>query len=355
MRELPEPLVPVTHYKALLSALTSSKKFKNGKDRGGVEAVRQIVEGSDFSRVHHHALRRVCALLRTMLNSWWSDSGEGSKIVEIMAVNLMRPDNLNRAISSQKETASIRDAVTNLITHSASIFVQKSTDGTDSAARRISMIRRGERASRLQLLDEDGSSSNLTVNGSASNGDLSSRRRLSSFSHSDIQRIDFELRSEFKAFKEATNTQLASLVETISQLKAEIDELKQTKLRREGSDLYASANGSDYEETPPLSASSPHRKSDLAQKIHVSVVSVDSPKKKSSNRSLADSTDREPTKKSSSRSLADSTELKPSKKSSNRSLEGSKRDSKKTLKSNSQDDDAGKDEGHSSKKHKTKK
>lgn len=348
LRELPEPLVPAPHYKALLSILTSSKKFKNGKDRGGIAAVKQIVEANDFNRVHYHALRRVLGLLRMMLTSWWSDSGEGQKIVEIMAVNIMRPDNLNRSVSSHKEMSSIREAVTNLIIHSSAIFVLTNTSGVDITARRISMIRRGERASRLHLQDEDASAGNLSPTSNGNGGDFSSRRRLSSFSHSDTPRGDTELRTEFRAFKEATNTQIASLLETVAQLRLEIDGLKRRELRRDGSDIFASAQGSEFEDTPPVTPHS-YRRADSNPKMPVMVVGTDVPRTKLSSRSLID-TDKEPKKRSSNRSLVDSVEKEPSKKASSRSLEHPK----KAPKTESQDEDGSKDDT-THKKHKSKK
>lgn len=236
--ELPEPLVPVTHYKTLLSMLTSSKKFKSGKDKGGVAAVKEVVEASDFSRVHFHALRRVCGLMRMMLNSWWSDSGEAKQVLDIMAVNIMRPDNLNRSVASQKEMTSIKEAVANLISHSNSIFVP-STSSSDSNARRVSMIRKGERASRLQLLVDGADISNLgsdgrggalgSANGSDGRPDSTRARRLSNVNAAETPRYDMELRQEFKNFREHTYTQVAELHALVRSLQLEIAELRTTR------------------------------------------------------------------------------------------------------------------------------
>jgi len=297
LRELPEPLLPVSFFKTFLTTLTSSKKFKNGKDRGGVEAVKTLVEGHDFPPVNYHALRRVCGLLKSMLTSWWSDSSESDQILDIVSLNIMRPDNLKRTASSQKELNAIKDAVSNLILHSAAIFV-KST-ATDSQARRISMIKRGEKASRHQLLDID----DLAT--SAGGPESARSRRMSSFSVTDASRIDAELRAEFRAYKDATTVQIQTLVDAVEALRSEVDTLRK-RLVREGSDTFASAHGSDLDdsESPP---STPTPRSDSTSKLN------NLPKKKSSGRSL------------------DGVERKSSKSSIDTGLT-SKRDSKRSLK-----------------------
>jgi len=318
LRELPEPLVPVSFYKPLVALLTSSKKFKNGKDRGGVAAVKELVESPDFPRVNYHALRRVCGLLRSMLTSWWSDSGESGKLLEIMSLNIMRPDNLKRATSSNKEFVSIKEAVSNLVTHSLAIFVKSSS--TDSHTRRISMIKKGEKASRHQLLEGD-------LETSSGNGPDSARsRRLPSFSlAAETPRLDMELRAELRSFKEITNAHIKTLTETVAALRSEIDVLKK-RLARDGTDTFASAQGSDIEdfESPPIT---PHpKRSDSLPKI------APPPKKKSSGRTLDD----------------------VGRKSSKGSIEGvaaSKKDSKKSLKAESDEEPA----DDSGKKSKTKK
>lgn len=328
--ELPEPLVPVTHYKTLLSLLTSSKKFKNGKDRGGAAAVKQLVDGADFSKVHFHALRRVCGLMRTMLNSWWSDSGEAAQVLEIMGVNILRPDNLNRTVGSPKEMASIKEAVANLIAHSNSIFIAN-RDHSDSNARRISMIRKGERASRLQLMvDAENGHSN---GGDSARNDANTRaRRLSNVA--DTPRHDSELRLEFKVYRDTTNAEIAELKEALHALQGEVNTLR----KQVANDSYASANGSDDES--PLQ--SPKTKIvDYAPSITSIAVPVVSTPDTSST--VAEDSD-VPQKKSSSKRLL-------RQESSTKSIDSSdvplKRDSKRDLKDVSAED--------SPKKHKHKK
>lgn len=298
LRELPEPLVPVSFFKPLATLLTSSKKFKNGKDRGGIAAVKEIVESNEFPVVNYHALRRVCGLLRSMLTSWWSDSGEGGKILDIMSLNILRPDNLKRAASTSKEFSSIKDAVSNLILHSAAIFVRSSV--TDSQARRISMIKRGEKASRHHLLDVEDAPANGTGPESARS------RRLSSFSVADAFRVDAELRAEFRTFKETTNTQIQILTETVEALRLEVDVLRK-RLMREGSDTFASAHGSDVDDSEPPEFPLSSKRSNSSSKILP-------PKKKSSVRSL-DGVERKNSKNSIETGLT-------SKKDSKKSLKG---------------------------------
>jgi hypothetical protein len=266
----------VTFYKTFLSTLTSTKKFKSGKDRGGVAVLKEIVDGVEFSKVHYHALRRILTLLRLMQTSWWAEQGDGSQLVDIMALSILRPDNLSRAVP-MKEQTTIKEAVGNLITHCSSIFVVSN----DSAARRQSMIRRGERASRMQLLTDDGEMPD------------SGRRRLSNF---DTPRIDLELRAEFKAYREQTNAQINSLLETVAKLQEEIDALKVVQKEH---DHFISANGSeiDSSETPRTPKS---RRTDSLTKMVVTTVGIDSPKKKSSSRSLEGSG---PTRKDSKKAL----------------------------------------------------
>lgn len=208
LRELPEPLVPTTHFKPFMNVLTSHKKFKNGKDRGGVEALKSLVDHSDFSRVHYHALFRVCSLFRTMLVSWWSDQAQSGQILDIVALSILRPDNLSRS-TTPKELTAIKEAAMNLITFSSSIFVAP----TDTAARRQSMMRRGERASLKQLVEDD----TLAP-------DTARTRRFGSISESS--RYDLELRAEFKAFREMANLKIANLTATVEYLQMQIDAIK---------------------------------------------------------------------------------------------------------------------------------
>lgn len=341
--ELPEPLVPVSHYKPLLSLLTSSKKFKNGKDRGGAAAVKQVVDGSDFSKVHFHALRRVCGLMRTMLNSWWSDSGETARVLDIMALNIMRPDNLNRSVTSQKDISSIKEAVANLIIHSNSIFVTSGT-AIDLNARRISMIRKGERASRLQLMVDAENGNN--ENGSARGENTSTRaRRLSNVNLADTPRHDIELRHEFKAYRESTNAEIAELREMIVSLQTEIKTLRHQFL----ADSYASANGSEYDdcESPPSSPVT--KKTESNSRLTTTSVPVPAPGSSNPSTSALATTALDspsPKQKSSHRLLRQESSTKSSMDSSKSSDIPSKRDSKKDLKSED------KEESHKKHKHK---
>lgn len=269
---MPEPLVPVSHYKPLLALLTSSKKFKNGKDKGGASAVKQIVDDVDFSKVHFHALRRVCGLLRTMLNSWWSDSGEARQVLDLMAISIMRPDNLNRTATSPKELNSIKEAVANLIAHSNTIFIT-TREHSDSNARRVSMIRKGERASRLQLM-VDAENGNNEI-GSARGDPTNTRaRRLSNVGGSLVEvtpRHDNELRQEFKAYRESTTAEIAELRQLISDLTGQVSSLRR-QLTHNGNDTELSANESDYDdcETPPGSPKA--RRTDSAARIPATAV-----------------------------------------------------------------------------------
>lgn len=271
--ELPEPLVPVSHYKPLLALLTSSKKFKNGKDKGGASAVKQIVDDVDFSKVHFHALRRVCGLLRTMLNSWWSDSGEARQVLDIMALSIMRPDNLNRTVASPKEVNSIKEAVANLIAHSNTIFIATREHG-DSNARRVSMIRKGERASRLQLMvdAENGNGETGSARGDSAN---TRARRLSNVGGIDTPRHDNELRQEFKSYRESTTAEIAELRQLIADLTSEVSSLRKQSGNtdsNEHNDSELSANESDYDdcETPPGSPKT--KRTDSAARIPVTAV-----------------------------------------------------------------------------------
>lgn len=217
LNELPEPLVPVTVYKAFM--LTCSKKFKSGKDRGGVKDLRTLVHQEDFSRVHFHSLRRILTLLHVIFINWWSNKEHNTKIIDMFAINILRPDNLTRQVST-KDLAHIKKAVHLLIHYCPEIFnSQDAISQSDLASRRLSMIRRGERIS-LSHFDE---SSTKAIN------DVDNNTSKTTPIKSPSKVIEQDIRFEFDEFKEAVQIKIKFLESTIETLRNEIQELKLTK------------------------------------------------------------------------------------------------------------------------------